>query len=126
MKPLYYAWHAGSLVFGSEIKALLRFPAMPHDIDLDAVALYLECQYIPAPYSVYAAIRKLPAGHWLSLKSGTLTSGEFWRPSYAPKHAFQGADAVDALSSQLTSSVQSMLVADVPLGCSSAAVSIPA
>src|SRR5712671_6045236 len=40
VKPLYYAWHAGSFVFGSEIKALLRFPTMPHDVDLDAVALY--------------------------------------------------------------------------------------
>ena len=116
VKPLYYAWHAGSFVFGSEIKALLRFPTMPHDVDLDAVALYLECQYIPTPYSIYAAIRKLPAGHWLSFQNSALTSGSFWRPSYAPKHALQGTAAVDALSSRLSSSIQSMLVADVPLG----------
>ncbi len=116
VKPLYYAWHAGSFVFGSEIKALLRFPTMPHDVDLDAVALYLECQYIPTPYSIYAAIRKLPAGHWLSVQNGALTSGSFWHPSYAPKHALQGTAAVDALSTRLSSSIQSMLVADVPLG----------
>ncbi|HXL83763.1 MAG TPA: asparagine synthase (glutamine-hydrolyzing) [Casimicrobiaceae bacterium] len=116
VKPLYYAWHAGSFVFGSEIKALLRFPTMPHDVDLDAMALYLECQYIPTPYSIYAAIRKLPAGHWLSFQNSALTSGSFWRPSYAPKHALQGTAAVDALSTRLSSSIQSMLVADVPLG----------
>src|SRR4051794_9676591 len=47
VKPLYYAWHAGSLVFGSELKSLLPFPGLPRDIDLDALGLYLECQYIP-------------------------------------------------------------------------------
>src|SRR5207247_9365988 len=72
VKPLYYAWHAGSLVFGSEIKALLPFPGLPRALDLDALALYLECQYIPAPYSVYREVRKLPAGNWLSFRVGML------------------------------------------------------
>jgi len=39
VKPLYYAWHAGSLVFGSELKALLPFPGLPRTLDLDAQAL---------------------------------------------------------------------------------------
>ena len=77
VKPLYYAWHAGSLVFGSELKALLPFPGLPHSIDLDALSLYLECQYIPAPYSIYRDIRKLPAGHWLSVRDGELRTGSF-------------------------------------------------
>src|SRR5262249_41645680 len=44
VKPLYYAWHAGSLVFGSELKALRPFPGLPHALDLDALGLYLESQ----------------------------------------------------------------------------------
>ncbi len=116
VKPLYYAWHRGALVFGSELKALLPFPGLPRTLDLDALALYLECQYIPAPYSVYAEVRKLAAGHWLSVSDGRLSSGEFWRPSYLPKHAFAAGAAVDALDAQLQRSIRSMLVADVPLG----------
>jgi asparagine synthase (glutamine-hydrolysing) len=116
VKPLYYAWHASSLVFGSEIKALLPFPRLSRAIDLDALALYLECQYIPAPYSVYRDVRKLPAGHWLSVRDGKLTTGVFWRPSYVPKHRLEGTLAVDALDAELSRSVESMLVADVPLG----------
>jgi len=116
VKPLYYAWHAGSFVFGSELKALRPFPGLPHELDLDALALYLECQYIPAPRSIYTAIRKLPAGHWLSVRNGTLASGAYWRPSYVPKHALDPAAAVDALDRELARSVESMLVADVPLG----------
>jgi len=116
VKPLYYAWHGGSLVFGSEIKALLPFPRLSRAIDLDALALYLECQYIPAPYSVYRDVRKLPAGHWLAVRDGKLTIGMFWRPSYVPKHRLDDANAVDALDAELSRSVESMLVADVPLG----------
>src|SRR5512144_982503 len=95
VKPLYYAWHRGALAFGSELKALLPFPGLPRAIDLDALALYLECQYIPAPYSVYRAVRKLPAGTWLSVRDGRLDSGAFWRPSYVPKELFDDGLAVD-------------------------------
>jgi asparagine synthase (glutamine-hydrolysing) len=116
VKPLYYAWHAGSLVFGSEIKALLPFPGLPRAVDRDALALFLECQYVPAPYSIYSSIRKLEAGHWLSVREGVLRTGSFWKPSYVPKHELPAATAVDALDGQLRRSVESMLVADVPVG----------
>jgi asparagine synthase (glutamine-hydrolysing) len=116
VKPLYYAWHRGAFAFGSELKALRPFPGLPHALDLDALALYLECQYIPAPMSVYRDIRKLPAGHWLSVKDGALTSGVFWRPAYTPKHDLAEAAAIEQLDAELSRSVESMLVADVPLG----------
>jgi asparagine synthase (glutamine-hydrolysing) len=116
VKPLYYAWHEGAFAFGSELKALRAFPGLPHAIDLDALALYLECQYIPAPHSIYRAIRKLPAGHWMSIRDGRLATGAYWRPSYVPKHDFAGDEAAGALDAQLRRSVQSMLVSDVPLG----------
>ncbi len=116
VKPLYYAWHAGALAFGSELKALRPFPGLPHALDLGALALYLECQYIPAPRTIYQAIRKLPAGHFLSLADGKLTEGSYWRPTYVPKHEHRAASAVDALERELSRSVGSMLVADVPLG----------
>ena len=116
VKPLYYAWHAGNLVFGSEIKALLPFPGLPLTIDRDALALYLECQYIPAPYSIYTGIRKLEAGHWLSVRNGTLRSGSFWTPSYVPKHELDPSAAADQLDERLARSVDSMLVSDVPVG----------
>ena len=116
VKPLYYAWHDASLVFGSELKALLPFPGLPRRIDVDALMLYLECQYIPAPRSIYADVKKLLPGHWLSIRDGALTTGCYWRPSYVPKHALTLPAAVAALDRELARSVGSMLIADVPLG----------
>ena len=110
--------HGGALVLRLRVEgAARRFPASPHAIDLDALALYLECQYIPAPYTVYAAIRKLPAGPLAVVHAAASSRcGAFWQPSYRPKHALSGAAAVDALERELARSVESMLVADVPLG----------
>jgi asparagine synthase (glutamine-hydrolysing) len=116
VKPIYYAWQSGSLVFGSEIKAILPFPGLPSTLDLDAIALYLECQFIPAPHTVYSVIRKLPAGCWLSVRNGTLRVGSFWKPSYVPKHKLDAEAAVAGFDLQLRRSVESMLVADVPVG----------
>jgi asparagine synthase (glutamine-hydrolysing) len=58
----------------------------------------------------------LPAGHWLSVREGALSTGEFWRPSYVPKHTFPESVALEQLDARLARSVESMLVADVPLG----------
>ena len=65
---------------------------------------------------LFDGIRKLPAGHWLSVRDGALTTGEFWRPRYVPKHAGPQSVVLEQLDARLARSVESMLVADVPLG----------
>ena len=116
VKPLHYAWDGATLVFGSELKAVLAHPAVSADIDADALRLYLECQFIPAPHSVFRSVRKLPPAHALTLRGRTLALRSYWRPSYAHKLAMSEAEAVDALERELRASVEGMLVADVPLG----------
>lgn len=116
IKPLYYAWDGETLVFASELKALLRHPAVGRDLDLDAVSLYLERQYIPAPHSIYRQVRKLPAAHCLELAGGRLGLRCYWRPSYRDKIDLDDEEATEALEGELRRSVTSMLVSDVPLG----------
>src|SRR5262249_13452808 len=116
IKPLYYAWDGEVLVFGSEPKALLRHPAVGRDLDLDAVSLYLERQYVPAPHSIYRAIKKLPPAHTLTLQDGRLDIRCYWRPTYRDKAEVMDEEAVDAVEAHLRRSVTSMLVSDVPLG----------
>jgi asparagine synthase (glutamine-hydrolysing) len=116
VKPLHIAWDGKRLIFGSEIKALLAHPAISHEIDTNALALYLECQYIPAPLTIFQSIRKLAAAHWMRCKKGQLTTGRYWLPSYLPKYEMDDATALQELSALLHKSVSSMLVSDVPLG----------
>ncbi len=116
VKPLHYAWDGRTFVFGSELKAVLAHPAVGTDIDAGALKLYLECQFIPAPHSIYQQIRKLPPAHTLRLERGKPAIARYWSPDYTNKLALSDADAEAALEAQLRTSVQGMLVADVPLG----------
>lgn len=116
VKPLYICWDGKRLLFASELKALLEHPAVSREIDPSAIGLYLECQYIPAPFTIYQGIRKLPAAHWLRLEGGCLEEKRYWTASYLPKVAWDEEEALERLEVELRRSVRSMLVADVPIG----------
>ena len=116
VKPLYYHWDGATLVFGSELKALLEHPAVTREIDLDALGLYLECQYIPAPKSIYRSVRKLEPGQALVVEGGRVTLRHYWRPDYAQKLELGDDEAAGRLDRELRAAVRSMLVSDVPLG----------
>ncbi len=116
IKPLHFSWNGYRLLFSSELKALIEHPALSREIDYQALGLYLECQYIPAPFTIYQQVQKLPPAHMLILKKGELERKKYWEPSYQSKFSDDEEAALEALDQQLRRSVSSMLVADVPLG----------
>ncbi|MGH7065899.1 MAG: asparagine synthase (glutamine-hydrolyzing), partial [Stellaceae bacterium] len=69
-KPVYWARTGSAFLFGSEIKALLTWPGFAREPDLAAIDRYLTLQYVPAPHTAFAAVRKLPAAHYLVLATG--------------------------------------------------------
>jgi asparagine synthase (glutamine-hydrolysing) len=123
-KPLYYGWGNGTLLFGSELKALNAYPRLQSAINRDAVALFLRHSYIPAPYSIYQDIYKLPPGTILTWngQSPELTPIPYWSAKTVAEqgvaHPFTGsaAEAATALEQLLTAAVGRQMVADVPLG----------
>jgi asparagine synthase (glutamine-hydrolysing) len=116
VKPFHYAWDGRLFAFASELKALLEHPGVPRDIDFDALSLFLECQYIPAPRTIYRGIRKLDAGHALRLAAGELRTWRYWVPDYARKGGWDEPESLARLEKELRASVDAMMVADVPLG----------
>ena len=70
-KPMHYAaLPDGRLVFGSEIKALLKVPGLDRTLDLEAAEDFFTYGYVQDPKTIYAAIRKLPAAHALIARRG--------------------------------------------------------
>lgn len=116
IKPLYICQNENSLFFSSELKSLLLHPAVSSEIDPNAIGLYLECQFIPTPFTPFLKIRKLPAAHFLCMKKGHIEQKRYWTPSYLPKFEFDEKTAMQRLEAELQRSVRSMLIADVPLG----------
>jgi asparagine synthase (glutamine-hydrolysing) len=116
VKPLYYFWDGRTFVFGSELKAVREHPGVTGAIDLDALGLYLECQYIPSPKTIYRDVRKLEASHALTIEGGKLQSWRYWAPDYSHKLPDDEDAAIAAADAELRKSVEAMMVADVPLG----------
>ncbi len=122
IKPLYYTLlQDGTLVFGSELKALLAYPQVPRELEPQALDLFLTLEYIPSPHSIYRGIYKLPAGSALEYSRGRLEIKTYWQidPPAEPMGrlgAAQVSTLTDELYALLKDSVRMRLISDVPLG----------
>src|SRR6476646_9167622 len=67
VKPLVYAQTPDALVFGSEIKALTASGLVSRELDVTALPHYLSFFAVPEPYSLVRGVRRLPAGHTLTV-----------------------------------------------------------
>ncbi|MBI4184335.1 MAG: asparagine synthase (glutamine-hydrolyzing) [Proteobacteria bacterium] len=118
IKPLVYAGLAGGgLAFASEIAALRAHPGIDGAIDRDALSAYLACLYVPAPFTIFRAIRKLPPGHLLRWQDGRLAIERYWRPRFSAERSLALDEAVEEILPTLRRAVVDRLVADVPVGC---------
>jgi asparagine synthase (glutamine-hydrolysing) len=122
-KPLYYGWLGRTFVFGSELKALRAHPAWRQEVDRHALGEYFRLGYVPAPFSIYQGISKLPPGTriCLDLTTGSLGAPQaYWSladVACGPRRADERLpDVVDELDEVLDQAVRSRMVADVPLG----------
>ncbi len=114
IKPLYYRHVADELRFASELRALPR-----GEIDLDALEAFLAFNSIPAPYSIFRDVRKLPAGHILVWEDGAITLERYARPGPEAESALRTGDEaelVEELRARLRDSVRAHLLSDVPVG----------
>jgi asparagine synthase (glutamine-hydrolysing) len=115
--PLYYHVDATMIVFASEIKALL--PALPAGPQIDTASLddYLALRSVPAPNTLFAGVRKLPAGHRLRVTAtGTTTLERYWTLPTGTRRGVDPAAAVEEVSIALEQAIEAAMVADVPLG----------
>jgi asparagine synthase (glutamine-hydrolysing) len=125
-KPLYYGRQeaSGPFLFGSELKALVAHPQFRPEIDRGALTLLLRYDYIPAPFSIYRGISKLPPATFLTLSDSTAEPviEEYWsgaavaEAGVANPLELGGDEAIDALEHRLEAAIARQMIADVPLG----------
>jgi asparagine synthase (glutamine-hydrolysing) len=121
VKPFFYYWLEGSFLFGSEMKALMAHPHFRKDIDHNAVASFLQYNYIPQPHTIFKNTFKLPAGHLLKLNLETqkFSVKQYWNVyDYynKPKLKIDFEEAMVETEKGLEDSFQYRMVADVPVG----------
>jgi asparagine synthase (glutamine-hydrolysing) len=123
IKPLYWGQFAGTLLFGSELRALRAHPACRAEIDRDALAAYLRTAYVPAPLSILKGVHKLAPGGRLDIGAdGEARLGRFWdlkaaitAGTYARAKPLP-AEALTEWEDLVTDAVKRRMMADVPLG----------
>jgi len=121
VKPLYYYFANGCLLFASELKAFHQFPNFKKEIDDDAVSLYFKYGYVKAPYSIFKNTHKLLPGYFatVNLKDQSLQLTQYWNVlDYynKPIIAIDEPEALDQLEALCTSAFQYRMVSDVPVG----------
>lgn len=123
-KPLYYGWVGETFLFGSELKALQKFPGFNAAIDREALTSLLRFNYIPDPLCIYGGFKKLPPATLLTLRSPAEHAApvHYWKLTDAVERGldqpFTGteAEAIDTFEAMLKKAVGMRMVADVPLG----------
>lgn len=139
IKPLYYGWIGQLFAFGSELKVFRQIPGFRADIDRDALVAFMRFSYVPAPWSIYHSIYKLPPGCFLAVvperarfEQGFSPDPDAhqaqWRPvrywsartitESGATNLFTGSEqeALDQFEELLSRAVRLRMVSDVPLG----------
>lgn len=121
-KPLHYGWSAGRLLFASELRAVTAITG-PLDIDTKAVVDVLTFKCVQAPRTIYREFTKVLPGQIVTFDAdGRRHERRYWSASQVAFEAMQRPlqmelrDATDELTERLERTVQSRMVADVPLG----------
>ena len=119
VKPLYYALLPdGMFLFGSELKSLRAHPGLASELDPLAIEEYFALGYVPEPRTIYAAARKLPPAHTLTLRRGEPLPEprEYWDVRFTLDNPISEREAQAELVERLRESVRLRMISDVPLG----------
>lgn len=120
-KPLKYYMGKDVFLFASELKAILKDPAVPREVDPEALHHYLTFQYVPNPRTGFQGIRKLPPAHYLTVtfngKAPEVSEPQqYWKLDYTRTLNLPKEEVQQEILSRFEEAVRMRMVADVPLG----------
>lgn len=117
IKPLYYYLTEDTLIFGSEIKAILADPTVPRDVDFNSINLLMSYYFIPGDTTLLTGIKKLLPGHYLAIKNGKCIDTQYWDLAFTKTRNHMSFEASkQEVVELLRRSVHDHMISDVPVG----------
>ncbi|MCG2809292.1 MAG: asparagine synthetase B family protein, partial [Candidatus Portnoybacteria bacterium] len=114
-RPFYWTLAGDTLIFASEMKAILCHPSVKKELNQLAVEQYFSFDYVPQPLTIFKNIHKLENGALLVFKDNKVSLGKYYQIEFGGEEmAFPSA--VKNFGELLNDSVKRRLVADVPVG----------
>lgn len=121
IKPFYYYWKDGLFLFASELKAFHQHPQFKKEINLDAVAAFMQFGNVPTPHCIFNHCHKLKPGHYLkfALRTSSFVIQKYWDVYDAynkPKLDISFSEAKQETEKILKSAFDYRMISDVPVG----------
>jgi len=115
-KPLYYTIKNGSLIFGSEIKSLLKHPNVSVEVNHRGIDQFITYGFVQTPETLFSGIYKVPEGHTLKWRDGKISIEPYWDLNFAPDERLTKEEHVEKLTGLLKDAVRLRMRSDVPVG----------
>ncbi len=116
IKPIYY-WDDGStLLFGSEIKAILEHPKVKRAVDIEGLDQFLTLTFVPSERTAFEGIKKLPPGFILECDERGVRTRRFYKVIPSMITGRSEADLVHELRELIEAAVRRQMISDVPVG----------
>lgn len=118
IKPVYYTFQEGTLVFSSEVRAILASKLISPKLNRDGLTEYLHYQTVHAPNTLLEGVMMLPAGHYMRVKDTEQEIEKYWDPALTSQNSSDlSVEAVHGrINDLLYTSVERRLISDVPFG----------
>ncbi len=116
IKPFYYGLIDGALVYASEIKCILEYPAYKKALNEEALENYLTFQYSVLPETFFQGIYRLMPAHCFTFQNGILDVHRYWEPKFETDDSKSLEEWVDAIDAAMQDSIRSHKISDVEVG----------
>ena len=125
-KNLYYGFHGGVLLFGSELKALMEYPSFEKAVDPGSLTLLLRYSWIASPYCIFKNTQKLEAASYIEFDSPQHYAASSSVPYWSARECMETGrndswyedreEAVNELERILLEATKQRMIADVEVG----------
>jgi len=116
IKPLYYWQDGRRLFFASEIKALMRVPGIPRELNIPVLPEYLTFLWVPGEQTMFRHIRKVEPGHLLVWRDGRVSTRQWFTLPYEPDESVSEKQWIEQVHDTFMRVTRRQMVSDVPLG----------
>ncbi len=116
IKPLYYSYLNGSLIFASQLKAILETNKFPRNYNKQSVSNYFSYFYVPGPETIIDQINQVEPAQSICFKDNNLQFTKYYNPSFQAIEKNNEEEIIYKTPIQLSKAVEKSLVSDVPVG----------
>ncbi|MGM9936320.1 MAG: asparagine synthase (glutamine-hydrolyzing) [Candidatus Ornithomonoglobus sp.] len=115
VKPLFYSEREDAFVFGSEIKALLKYPGIEAQLDREGLCeLFAISPARTAGCGVFKGIKELKPGHCMRVSRRGICEKVYWQLK-SGEHTDSYEETIEKVRFLLTDAIKRQLVSDVPI-----------